>query len=64
LTVLPAAVQDVALAFPLTHVATIMRDFSLGTYSYSDLWGCIYLLAITAVAFYAAIYLMKRRLVN
>jgi lipooligosaccharide transport system permease protein len=64
LTVLPAAVQDVALAFPLTHVATMMRDFSLGTYSYADLWGCIYLLAITAVTFYAAIYLMKRRLVN
>jgi lipooligosaccharide transport system permease protein len=64
LTVLPAAVQDVALAFPLTHVAIIMRDLCLGTYSYSDLWGCIYLLAITAVSFYAAIYLMKRRLVN
>ena len=64
LTVLPVAVQDVALAFPLTHVATIMRDLCLGTYSYSDLWGCIYLLAITAVSFYAAIYLMKRRLVN
>lgn len=64
LTVLPVAVQDVALAFPLTHVATMMRDFCLGTYSYSDLWGCIYLIAITAVSFYAAIYLMKRRLVN
>jgi lipooligosaccharide transport system permease protein len=64
LTVLPPAVQDVALAFPLTHVATMMRDFCLGTYSYSDIWGCIYLLAITAVSFYAAIYLMKRRLVN
>jgi len=64
LTVLPVAVQDVALAFPLTHVATIMRDFCLGTYSYSDLWGCIYLIAIMAVSFYAAIYLMKRRLVN
>ena len=64
LTVLPVAVQDVALAFPLTHVATIMRDLCLGTYSYSDLWGCIYLLGITAVSFYAAIYLMKRRLVN
>ena len=64
LTMLPVAVQDVALAFPLTHVATIMRDFCLGTYSYSDLWGCIYLIAITAVSFYAAIYLMKRRLVN
>jgi lipooligosaccharide transport system permease protein len=64
LTVLPTAVQGVALAFPLTHVATIMRDLCLGTYSYSDLWGCIYLIAITAVSFYAAIYLMKRRLVN
>ncbi len=64
LTVLPTAVQEVALAFPLTHVATMMRDFSLGTYSYADLWGCIYLIVLTAICFYAAIYLMKRRLVN
>ena len=64
LTVLPTAVQQVALAFPLTHVATMMRDFSLGTYSLDDLWGCVYLIVLTAICFYAAIYLMKRRLVN
>jgi hypothetical protein len=39
-------------------------DLLFGAYSYSDIWGCIYLIGQLAVSFYAAIYLMKRQLVN
>jgi len=64
LSVLPSWVQALAEAFPLTHVARLMRDFSLGTFQINDVISVIYLLVIFAITFYAALWLMKRRLVN
>jgi len=64
LDVLPGWVRDVALGFPLTHVASMMRDLSLGMLSWSALYSLVYLLVITLVAFYGAVWLMRRRLVS
>jgi lipooligosaccharide transport system permease protein len=64
ISVLPGALQDVALVFPLTHVSTVVRDLSLGLYSTDILYSLLYLLVLTLVTFYLAVFLMKWRLVK
>jgi len=64
LSILPTWVQDLALLFPLTHVTILMRALTSGTFVLNDLWSLAYLLAFFAIAFYGAVWLMRRRLVN
>jgi lipooligosaccharide transport system permease protein len=64
LSILPTWVQDLALVFPLTHVTILMRALASGTFVLNDLWSLAYLLAFFAIAFYGAVWLMRRRLVN
>ncbi|MCU0861497.1 MAG: ABC transporter permease [Methanomassiliicoccales archaeon] len=64
LEILPEGVQAVALALPLTHTTIVMRDFGLGLFGWMDLLSLLYLTVLTLVAFYAAVWMMRRRLVS
>jgi len=64
LSILPIWVQDLALAFPLTHVTILMRALTSGTFVLHDLWSLLYLIVVFAISFYGAVWLMRRRLVN
>ncbi len=64
LTVLPEWGQNLALFLPLTHSTTLIRDLSFGIGGLIDVVGLIYILAFTTVTFLAAVYLMKKRLIN
>jgi len=60
----PAWVRDLALVLPLTQVSIIVRDLCLGWWMWEDLIGIVYLLVLTAITFYAAVWMMRRRLVS
>jgi lipooligosaccharide transport system permease protein len=64
LEILPQAVQDIAMLLPLTHTTILMRSFGLGVYGAVDLVSIAYLVVLTLVTFYAAIWMMRRRLVS
>jgi lipooligosaccharide transport system permease protein len=64
LEILPKVVQDIALFLPLTHATILMRGFGLGVYGSIDIVSIVYLLILTLITFYAAVWMMRRRLVN
>jgi lipooligosaccharide transport system permease protein len=64
LTVLPEWGQSIAQGLPLTHVTTMIRDFSFDTYQAMDLVGLIYIAALTAITFLVAVKMMKKRLIS
>ncbi len=64
LTVLPAWGQNLALLMPLTHVTTMIRDFSFDTYQIMDLVGLIFITVLTIIMFLAAIRMMRKRLIS
>lgn len=64
LEILPEGVQAIALALPLTHTTILMRDFGLGLFGWMDLVSLLYLTVLTLITFYAAVWMMRRRLVS
>ena len=64
LTVLPIWGQNLAQLLPLTHVTTVIRDFSLDTFGAIDLVGLLYIAVLTAITFLAAVMMMKKRLIS
>lgn len=64
LEILPPTVQDIALTLPLTHTTILMRDFGLGALREIDILSLAYLMVLTVIMFYAAVWMMRRRLVN
>jgi lipooligosaccharide transport system permease protein len=61
---LPRWAQHVALAFPLTHLANLVRAFSYGKTHPSLLWEIGYLLIFSLIFFPLAILKMHRRLIK
>ncbi len=64
LSVLPAALQTVALVFlPLTHVTAICRSITLSSFGPENILNIAWIAAATILFFILAINLMKRRLI-
>jgi lipooligosaccharide transport system permease protein len=59
---LPAVVQDVALALPLTHVVLVARPVVSGQVGAVPLWSVAYLLAGAVVFPAIAVRMMKKKL--
>ena len=62
--ILPDWVEPVAWFMPLTSAVHIARGFTLGALDMSHLWAAVYMIAITAVIWPIAIYLLRRRLIS
>jgi len=58
------AAEPFAYTLPLTHASLLIRDFSLGLTGTIDVLAVVYMLVLTALTFYPAVYLMRRRLVK
>lgn len=63
-SILPDWVEPVAWVMPLTSAVHIGRGFALADLNITHLWAALYMIAITAVIWPAAIYLLRRRLIN
>jgi lipooligosaccharide transport system permease protein len=61
---LPRWAQQVALLFPLTHLANLARSFSFGKFHPSLLLEIAYLLMFSLIFFPLAILKMQRRLIK
>ena len=61
---LPHWAQQVALIFPLTHLANLARSFNYGQFRLSLLWEIAYLLLFSFIFFPLAILKMHRRLIK
>lgn len=61
---LPLWAQQLATAFPLTHLVSIARDLAMGIVGRSMLWSLAYLAAFTMVFFPLALHAMRRRLIH
>jgi lipooligosaccharide transport system permease protein len=62
--ILPDWVEPVAWVMPLTSAVHIARGFALGSLDMSHLWAAVYMVAITAVIWPLAIFLLRRRLIK
>jgi lipooligosaccharide transport system permease protein len=61
---LPRGLKAAAWCLPLTHTVEIMRAATFGTLAAPLWWSFAYLAALTPAVCYAAIFLMKRRLIK
>lgn len=64
LSVLPGWGQELARILPLTHTTTVIRDMILGTFQTIDILGLVYMILLTLVTFFAAVHMMKKRLIK
>jgi lipooligosaccharide transport system permease protein len=65
LEALPLTWQRLAfLLFPLTHLVRVARALSLGRLEWSLLGNMLWMIALSLSAFYLALYLMRRRLIQ
>jgi lipooligosaccharide transport system permease protein len=64
LSQLPAWLQGVAQVLPLTHAVAMARPLLAGQWPADALWHSAYLLALTVVAFWIALALVRRRLLG
>jgi lipooligosaccharide transport system permease protein len=64
LETLPSWAQTLALTLPLTHLVALVRSLALGKLRGGLLVNLIYLVLFTAVTFFSAIVLMRRRLIK
>lgn len=64
ITILPDWVEPIAWAMPLTSAVHIGRGFALASLDMSHLWAALYLIAITAVLWPIAIFLLRRKLIK
>ena len=63
-SILPDWVEPVAWAMPLTPAVEIGRGFALANLEMSHLWSAVYLVAITAILWPIAIFLLRRKLIK
>ncbi len=61
---LPSWAQTVALAFPLTHLVTVVRDAGLGRIGPDFWWGLAYLSIFVVFFFPVSVRRMRRRLIK
>ncbi len=61
---MPGFVKVIANFIPLTHAVTISRSIFSGSYTPGLVWNLLVILIPGAIAFYLAIYFMKRRLIK
>jgi lipooligosaccharide transport system permease protein len=61
---LPQWAQSLTVVLPLAHLVTLTRDLCLGIPSVADLWAVAYLTGLSALAFPAALFVMRRRLIH
>ncbi len=64
ISILPDWVEPIAWAMPLTAGVHVARGFALGNFDITHLWAAIYMVALTAVMWPVAIYLLRRRLIK
>ncbi len=64
ISILPDCVEPIAWAMPLTPGVHIARGFALGSLDITHLWAAVYLVALTAVFWPLAVYLLRRRLIK
>ena len=64
LETLPAWARGIALAFPLTHLVSLIRGACLGAAPAGALWSCLYLAAFSIVFFILALRAMQKRLIK
>jgi len=64
ISILPDWVEPVALFMPLTSAVHIARGFALADLNITHLWAALYMIALTAVIWPVAIYLLRRRLIK
>ncbi|MBI0583651.1 MAG: ABC transporter permease [Methanomassiliicoccus sp.] len=56
--------EPIAYVLPLTHVSILVRDLSLGLFSWIDLAAFLYIVIATVITFVPAVYVMRKRLVK
>lgn len=64
LSVLPGWAQGMAQFMPMTPAVHIARGFATDTLGWEHLWSGLYMLALTAIMWPAAVWLLRRRLVK
>lgn len=64
LSILPEWGQTVAMTLPLTEVTMLTRDLCFNVPDWSSVFAILYLVVFTAILFYAAVWMMKRRLIK
>ncbi|MBM4237404.1 MAG: ABC transporter permease [Euryarchaeota archaeon] len=64
LSVLPGWGQGMAELLPLTHSTRMIRDFGYNIFTGGDLLSLMYIVILTAVTFYVAVWVMRRRLIS
>jgi len=64
LAILPAAMQMIAFAFPLTHLVSLTRAITLNNLSWLNLVNLLWILGVTALIIILAIKFMKARLIK
>ena len=61
---LPIWAQNAALAFPLTHLVTVVRSLGRGYWDPVLLWNILYLAVFSLVFYPLALMLTRRRLIK
>tara|TARA_B100000809_G_scaffold214326_1_gene219048 strand:- start:137 stop:826 length:690 start_codon:yes stop_codon:yes gene_type:complete len=64
ISILPDWVEPIAWAMPLTSAVHIGRGFALASLDITHLWAALYLIAITAVLWPIAVFLLRRKLIS
>jgi lipooligosaccharide transport system permease protein len=64
ISILPDWVEPIAWAMPLTAGVHIGRGFALASLDITHLWAALYLIALTAVIWPVAVYLLRRKLIK
>jgi ABC-2 type transport system permease protein len=60
---MPSLIQPLAYVFPLTYAVDLIRFFLTGTYDFvSPLVSFLVLAAYSAVLFYSAVFVLKKRI--
>jgi lipooligosaccharide transport system permease protein len=64
ISILPDWVEPIAWAMPLTSAVHIGRGFALASLDITHLWAALYLIAVTAVLWPIAVFLLRRKLIS
>ncbi|MEE8046314.1 MAG: ABC transporter permease [Dehalococcoidia bacterium] len=64
ISILPDWVEPIAWAMPLTSAVHIGRGFALASFDITHLWAALYMIAVTAVIWPIAVFLLRRKLIT
>lgn len=64
ISILPDWAEPIAWAMPLTPAVHIGRGFALASLDITHLWAALYLIAVTAVLWPIAVFLLRRKLIR